>query len=93
MGRRRKPENGMAVKTQDSERTLMFDPSTHRVGCVLMQAAFGFGENNWLVGLFNTEAWITGEGVEKLKPYKATVAQWKMAAEKCNKVHGKRHGT
>ena len=73
--------------TDRADKVLLFDPKSHRVGCVLLQAAHGFGENNWLVQQFDTKAWITGEGYGDLKPFSATVEQWNFVAKKCNKFH------
>lgn len=74
-------------RSANDEVVLMFDPATHRVGCVLLQAGHGYGGHNSIVHMFNTKAWIVGEGMEALRPFRATVEQWALVAAKCNRVH------
>lgn len=70
------------TKPKERDIILMYDVKTHRIGCVLMQSAHGYGENNGIVTrYFDTDTWITGEGAERLRPMSATLEQWKQVAD------------
>src|SRR5690348_5079214 len=77
------------MSEMDDKITLLIDPKTKRVGCVLLQAAYGFGDGNWMVQQFDTKAWIVGEGMEALRPYTGTREEWKRVAAIFNKHHSK----
>ena len=69
---------------EEKKYTLMFDPNTLRIGCVIIQAAYGLGENNFIVSqYFDPKTWIVGEGIQELKRMEATLSQWQFIARKC----------
>lgn len=78
------------MKTQTTDTiSLLFDPEGKKVGCVLLQAALGYGDANWVVNrYFDSNAWEM-DHPEKLKPIRGTLEEWKAAARICNRHHEK----
>lgn len=80
----------MAVPTNTI--ALVVDTQLRRPGCVLLQAAFGCGENNrFMATLFDAADWVISPS-EHLAVVRGTSEQWrKLAAEITQKKQAHAH--
>lgn len=66
--------------SDDTKIKLLVDTKTRKVGCVLLQAVAGCGENNHFLSMtFDTTHWVLSP-TPNMGVVEGTVAQWKKLA-------------